>query len=421
VASPGAADTDTKPFGTLSGHAVRLLGSPALAAAAMLTAGGIGFAVANILLARVMVRSQFGELSLFLALTQLALSVGPLGLEITINRHRLDAGPALLARALVSSGAVGAALAAGAALFYGLDPALSVCLALAAAGAAVNRVAAAFLQSHGRFGHSLLLMQIHNYILVCGVPLLLVLGRGDALPVAALIATAYSITASIGWAAGWRLPKRALPVLPKRLLLKEGLAAVGIGFAVQVLWQLERLVIPRTLSVDDLATFAVLASIAASPFRMMQTGIGFTLLPGLRNAGDKAEVKRLLYRETTAVCVVAAGALAAVFLLTPWVANHVLANRYSFSVSLLVAVVVVGLVKLWNGFAGAIVPALGTARELAALNAASWVAVVVGAAAALWGSRFGLTGLVYGVGFSWLGLAAVGTALSVRAVGRLRR
>ncbi|HEU4617838.1 MAG TPA: oligosaccharide flippase family protein [Gammaproteobacteria bacterium] len=397
-----------------------LLRSPALGATVLLICGGIGSAAASLLLARVMERAEFGALTLVLALTQLTLSLGPLGLETLINRHRLDADPLLLARAVATSSAVAAALAAAAVHFYGVGVALSVPLAVAAAGASLSRIGGAFLQSRGRLKASLMLLQVHNYVLLGAVPLLLLLGRDDALPVAVLVAAAYVATSIFGWAAATRLPRRSSVGLSARALLKEGLAAAGVGLAAQVLWQLERLVIPRTLSVEDLATFAVLASVAGAPFRMLQTGIVYTLLPGLRACKEKTAVKRLLYREGAAVFAAASAAALLVLLLTPWIMTHVLTSRYYFPRSLLGAVVGVGLVKVWNGFVAAIVPALGTARHLALFNTASWFAVCLGVAGAFAGSRFGLTGVVCGVGASWLALAAVGTALSLKAVRGFR-
>lgn len=384
----------------------------------MLTAGGFGFVLGNILLARLMLAEEYGALTLFFALTQVGLTVGPLGLEIVINRHQLDAAPPLLARALPSSLAAGVAMSLIGAVFYDLGFTLCVCLALAAAGASMTRIASAFLQSHERFGQSLLLLQLHNYVVVAGVPVLMVLGRADALPVGVLVASAYAATGAIGWIVGSRLPARGGSALPPGALSREGLATVGIGLAIQLLWQLERLVIPRALSVAALGSFAVIASVAASPFRMMQTGVGYTLLPGLRRAEDKAAMKRLIYREAKAVAAVAVAAIAALLFVTPFVMDRVLSGRYDFSFALLAAVIAAGLFKLWSGFTSATVQAVGSSRQLAMLNFASWGGVAVGVPAAVAGGAFGLSGVVWGAASGWLVPAAVGTVLSIRAIRR---
>ena len=94
-----------------------------------------------------------------------------------------------------------------------------------------------------------------------------------------------------------------------------------------------------------------------------------------------------------------------------------LASRYSFEMSLLYALVVVGFVRLWSGLAGAVASALATARQLAILNAYSWLALAIATAGVFAARDFGLTGVVYGMGAGWLALALAGTLVGWRAVG----
>ena len=71
--------------------------------AALFAAGGTGFALGNLLLARLLPESEYGYLSLSLSFVQLGHALGPLGLEIIINRRRLAPSPALLRRAASTS------------------------------------------------------------------------------------------------------------------------------------------------------------------------------------------------------------------------------------------------------------------------------------------------------------------------------
>ena len=64
-----------------------------------------------------------------------------------------------------------------------------------------------------------------------------------------------------------------------RSLALAGLAASGL-----LLVQLERLVLPHLLPLSDLALYGVLGAIAGSLFRVLQMGVGFSLLPRLRAA-----------------------------------------------------------------------------------------------------------------------------------------
>ncbi|MEO7774143.1 MAG: oligosaccharide flippase family protein [Steroidobacteraceae bacterium] len=390
------------------------LRSPALRAAFFLMAGGAGFAVANVLLARVLSNQAFGVISLLLALNQVGQTLGPMGLDLTINRRRLTPTLTLLKTALGTAILVSTAIALSSLAFYGFSWQLMICLAFTASAAAVGRVAGAFLQSQQRFGYSLFLGQIHNYILLVAVPVIVLLQMPDSLLVALVIASGYLLTAMAGWWSVW--PRSVAPAGPAlRDLLKESMAGLGLVLAVQVLWQLERLIISPTLSIEQLGAFAVVTAIAGSPFRMMQIAIGYTLVPGLRACSSRGQMRRLLLREGGVVVVTTTAAIVAVSIATPLIVTRFLDNRYDISTVLLIAVIATGLMKIWQGFVSAIVQALGTTAALFKLALLSWIGVFAGAGFAIAGARFGLIGVVYGVGLGWLIVALGATGLAVRA------
>lgn len=401
-----------------------LLRSPALRAAAMLMAGGFGFAIANILLARVLASSEFGSLSLFLALIQLGLTLGPFGLDLAINRHRLDASRELKRWGLTTSLISGLVISSAAWALYGVHAAMLACILVAAVASSFNRFGTALLQTQQRFGFSLLLGQVHNYVLLLAVPLLVLLGTDQALPIAMMIATSYLITSTIGWRASSKTRLGTGEAPPLRNFVRESIAGFGILLATQVLWQLERLVIPRTLSMEDLATFAVVAAIAGSPFRMLQIGVGHTLLPGLRACQSRRAVNALMKHEGMIILGAAAASVLAVMIVTPWIAEHFLQGRYDISAALLLAVVVTGLVKVINGFVSAIVQAFGSTRALAVFNVMTWAGLIAGVACAAYAARYGVVGVVYGVGVAWLAMtiaAAVLAVLALRAWSPMQR
>jgi len=381
-----------------------------------MAAGGVGFALANILLARVLSPREFGLLSLVIALIQIGMSFGPLGLELSINRHHLNASAALVSWAFGTSTVVAIALAVVALRFYGIPGNLTVCLAVATAAASMNSVGASFLQSRQRLTQSILLYQIHNHVLFIAALLAALLDMDAAFPPAVLIAAAYVTTAAIGLYAGSHHAPPAAARPPLGMLLKESLAGFGIGLSIQFLWQLERFVIPRTLSLEDLATFAAVATIAASPFRMMQMGARYTLLPALRNSPDRRSAGRVIRREALAVCAVAAAASVAVFVLAPFVFEKFLQGRYLVSAALIIAFVATGIVKVTHGFVTAMVQALGTTRMLARLNTLSWLCVLLGVALAYAGSKYGVTGVVVGTGAAWLVTTAVTTGYGITSL-----
>jgi O-antigen/teichoic acid export membrane protein len=398
-----------------------LVRSPALWSALVFAAGGVGFAAGNLLLARVLPEDEYGRVALFLALVQIGIVTGPIGIETVINRHHLGANSALLGRVSLSSACVGALLALVAWRFYGLGAALAGVLGLTVFAAAVNRVAGAFFQSRSKFGFSLFLILIHNWIVLVAVPVVLFFDQPHALPAALTVTVGYVTMAMLGWRKGFELRQAAgaAPAAPvaASTLWQEGLAAVGLQIAVGAFFQLDRLLIPNALSIRDLAVYSVVSSIAASPFRMLQTGLGFALLPRLKACESRAAIHRLIGHEVIVVSVIAVVAAVGVLVVTPWLLGAVLASRYSFPMTLLYALVVVGFVRVWSGLASAVVSALGSARQLAILNLYSWLALGVATLGAFAARGFGLTGVVYGMGAGWLALALAGTLIGARAVG----
>jgi vacuolar-type H+-ATPase subunit I/STV1 len=86
----------------------------------------------------------------------------------------------------------------------------------------------------------------------------------------------------------------------------------------------------------------------------------------------------------------------------PVVLRTVLADRYSIGMALLVAAICVGLLKVVAALAAAAVNALGSPAEIIRLSLIGWLAIGVAVLGAAVGAHWGLTGLVYGVGFGWL-------------------
>ena len=230
---------------------------------------------------------------------------------------------------------------------------------------------------------------------------------------AALVAGYYVISASVGWGILARERPRG-PSAPHSLM--EGLSLLGITAAALILMQLERLLIPRLLTLEDLATFAVVATLAGSPFRMLQMGAGYTLLPRLSAASTATQRQHLVRREAVAVTSIGAVAALVILAVAPWIAARLLAGKYELPSVLMIAALVSGAVKLADGFATTIVWALGSPRQLALLNWVSWTCAGIGVAAAWFGARWGLLGLMYGVTFGWVSRGAVAGALASKLV-----
>jgi O-antigen/teichoic acid export membrane protein len=399
--------------------AIRPLRSPALRTAAGLAAGGVGFAAGNVLLARVLAEAEFGKVSLLLALIQVGSALGAPGIPLLVNRHRLSATPDLLRRCSLGALLAGLIIAALAMLFGDFTTALALTLGLTTALAALGRVAAAFFQSRERFLAATFLGQIHNWLLLASVPVIVLIGEPRALAVAIFLLLGYVATASVGWTIAAR--RGADAASPASVIWrKEVLSAAGIALAVNVLFQVDRLLVGALLSLEDLATYSIVAAIAGSAFRMLQVGAGHSLTPRLRRCRSRAEALQLVRAEGALLAGAGVTAAVGILLLMPWIVDHVLAGRYEVPRGLVGLVIAIGFVRTWEAMATATVNALGTPRDLALISVMSWSAVAVAAAGAVLGARWGLFGVVLGLGASWVVLASGSSLLAVRALATRR-
>ena len=400
----------------LSGKAFGLLQSSSVQAAVGFTFGGIAFALATLFLARYMAPTEFGLLMLILALIQFGIGLGPFGLDLVVNRHRLPATGKLGGQVSVTAALAGLLVCLVAFYLYDIDLTLLVLLFLIIFASAVSRVASAFFQSAERFGGALVITQVHNVILLLAVPIALWMNDLSVAFFLDIVLVGYVLTMVFGWfaARAW-LTDRGQPV-GNMVLLKEGFGGLGIGFAVLVMMMLERYLIPIMLSLEAMATFSVLASVIGAPFRMMQIAIAFTLLPRLRAAVSRVEARRLIRSEigiALAICLVGT---AVVLLLGPWVIHAIVGDRYDIGLSLYVAAILSGYAKILQGTALAVVNALGSERTLNLMSAASWSSIGVAILAAWALLPFGLEGIIYGVGIGWLVQALVALWLSRRVL-----
>jgi hypothetical protein len=402
-------------------HATRVLRSAwtsqALRAAVALTLGGGAFALGDLALARALPKEEYGRFSLALAIVMIGILTGPLGAQIIVNRHPTDAGPRLLARTVWTSALMGLALALGAGALYPLDPPLLAAMVCAITAGGSNLVAVGHYQSRQRYGLSLLLSASSSLSLLTAGITCVIFRPATALVPAALFAVCLWVSPAIGWWKAFR-ERAGLEHADQPFRWGEGFAAVGTIGAAMVLGSIERLVIPRALSLPDLATFSVLSTLAGSPFQALNQGVGFALLPSLRGAQHAAERRRVLEHELLVVVAGCAISAVIVWWAIPIVLRYVLVGRYVLSGSLIVAAVAVGALKPLGAVAVAAVNAVGSAGDLAVLGGIAWAACVLGFGGAWFGVRWGLTGLVYGVGIGWLVRAGASGWLASRSLQR---
>jgi O-antigen/teichoic acid export membrane protein len=363
---------------------------------------GVGFAVANLVLARALPTEAYAVLTLVLALVNVGYPLAAAGVDGVVFRRLLHA---LVPVALVFT-TVGLA-------GYGtsLPVALMILLCTIAGGAV--QVAGAQFQSEHRFGISLALNQSPNLVLLLSAAWVLAAGSHRAETPLAVWTAGFLVSATLGWSLLFR-ERHAKPHRSVDFPWSEALAIAGLAAAGLLLIQLERLLLPYLLPLEDLATYGVLGAIAGSLFRVLQMGVGYSLMPRLRAAPDVVMRRRLLFKEARLVVAVATLGSLVIWLATPRIEELFLGGKYHLSGALVLAAVVTGVAKVLNGFAQSAVSALADARELSLVSMLGWVAVGVAALGAVAGARWGLPGVIYGVGLGWIMRASVGFYLSAR-------
>jgi O-antigen/teichoic acid export membrane protein len=362
---------------------------------------GLGFAAGNILLAYELPPTEYALVALIVALLQVGAAVAAMGIDGVVNRREVELTPSLLARVLSTSAVVGVGMIAFSRVAYGLEAWFLGALFLGTLAGGANTVAGAKYQSMQRFGGSLLLTQSQNYVLALAGLLTVVFGIAHAAVPGFLVALGYFVSAGIGWARLFRTERRGDPSALE-FEWAEALAYVGVSVAGLILVQLERLIVPQLLTMEDLATYGVLAALAGSPFRMLQMGVGYTLLPRLRAASTPGARRRLLYREGAVTALAVGGASVAVWFLAPLLVRMFLHGKYELPPSLVLAAIVTGVFKVASALTSSATVALGTTRQLGYLNVLAWVSVGAAVAAAAVAAPWGLSGVLYGVAVGWL-------------------
>jgi O-antigen/teichoic acid export membrane protein len=384
--------------------------SPTLRSVVVYGFSGLGFAGANLILARFLPTDEYALFTLVIALSNLGYSLAPAGVDGIVQRRNLDAGPTLLRRTLAASLIVGLIFVIVAEASYQMSPPLVLVLFVSTVAGGAMAVAGAQFQSERRFGISLALTQSPNGALLVAALVVVAVRDRDALLPLVITALGFLLAGWYGWwvlfreRASKRAQERSFP-------WSEALSFAGLNAAGLLLIQLDRLIIPRVLPLHDLATYGVLAAIAGSLFRVLQMGVGYTLVPRLRVAGSVPERRRLITHEAKLVGGVVVAGSVVIWFVTPLIEQWFLGGKYHLSGSLLLAALVSGVAKIMNAFTKSTVTALATPAEVFLVNLFGWASVALAVVAAVVGARWGLAGVIYGVGFGWL--IRAGTALYV--------
>jgi len=343
--------------------------------------------------------------------------MAPLGFdEASLRRNALLDGGVFI-RIVLSGAAVGVIAAAVTAILYQLDMTMLGLIVGSLVAAALVFSASAILRREGHQTAALAVNNAANWTVVVSGLLCLVLGIHSANFAMTLLMIGVAAGACAGWLQTFRVQRR-LSEPNQPVPLREALSFVSILGASAVVLQLERLVAPKVLGVEALASFSVLASVALFPYRMLRSGVGFSLVPRLRRARTAEERNRVILHEIGAVVAVLVVASAAVTLLSPPLTDILTKGKYQLSFFLVAAACVNGSAKVITGLPRAFITACGTSADVRGLNWQSWLMILFGVAGAWLGARWDLAGLVLGAGLGTLAGAAPSIILAYRVLRR---
>lgn len=375
----------------------RWVRSPSVRVAILFALVGVGFAGASLILARALTREELGITALWLAVYYVGSGLAPWGADGVVNRRRIRPGWRLVRRTTFTSAVTACAVVAGAVILYPFSTPYLLLLWASVVVGGLGTVAAAQFQARQAFVASMMIWRGSNLVLVVAAgAALLGPDAGPLLPIG-VFAAGQGLVTIAGWIGLRRVAAGEPDVGVEPFAWREALSYFAAASAAAVLPQVERLVIPGMLSVEDLAVFSVLAALVISPYRMLQAGIGYTLFPRLSKAETKRRRRHLVRDELGMMLVGGMIAGLAAWQLTPVVIGALLGDKYVIGGALLVAGIVAGFARLVEAFGRALVSALGTNRELALYGMLSWASLGLASLGAWVGAAWGITGVIYGI------------------------
>lgn len=378
---------------------------------------GAAFTFGNLLLARELPPAEFGHLALVVAIYNVSIWLAPLGIDQVLLRRRLEPRHRLFLRVFVSCCAVATVVVLATLAIYTPPARSAALLGVAITGGGMAMAGASGLRRHDWTVLPLAATNAASWALLIAGLLGLIAALPSATAPLILLALSGAIAAALTWGAfirHCRRPGEQDDVVPPGEALSLMIAAAAGALLVQA----ERFVIPYVLDYQNLATFAVIASVAIFPFRLLRSGSGFALTPRLRSAPDRSVRFALLAQEGKALALTLLIAATLVIALAPYVASVFTDGRYQLDRLLVVAACFNGGAKLLEGLPQSAVVACGTAAEIRQLGWMSWLTIAATLIGALLGAYWDLTGLIFGSAAGCLVGGIPSALLARRAVVR---
>jgi len=361
---------------------------------------GLSFAVANLVLAHSLTVEADALFALLVAIVMLTASVGMLGADGVVNRHEVTPDNRLFGQVLLSSLSVALFGAFVAIYMYQIPTVLAALLVLTGSAFAMTRFCGAYLRSKFHLVSSLLLANSLNYLLLAVALLATALGLTDV-TIPFLIIALLQCLVAVG---GVKLVRSLFNDLSSsyKYSWRESLAFIFMASSSGLLVQLERLITPRLLELEDLAILGVLLALVGPPFRLVYLTFGYALLPSLRKTRRKAARLALVSKYSAAALFSILPLWIVIWFGAPFIQRLFLSDEYAMSNQLILAALVAGSIKGFSGIAEASVTALSSIKGMEVMGTIGWVSILCAVFAASFGAQYGLAGIVYGVTVGWV-------------------
>ena len=377
----------------------RALQSDKFLAGSLFAISGLAFSAANIILARALSVDDYGILTLVIALITVSAGLGQFGADSIVNRHTVVPDVRMFCRVFFTSSVAALVTVIAAVGYYGTGWPVALLLGSAIIFQSVVYFTAAYSRSQHNFRVSLLIFNSFNFVLLTtAIVVSLQAQKGIFFPLAAITCLMFMMatwsvvhvlrtysTVSASWSYNWR----------------EALVWTSITGSAVMLLQLERLVTPKLLTLEDLATLGILLAIAGPPFRLLQLTLGYVLLPKLRRAHTPLERSSLILREIWIAFSLLVPCWILTWYLVPVIDDLFFGAKYPLTGNLVLAVIVASTAKALSGISTASVAGVASDNHLELSGILSWAGVAVSLVAAYVGSGYGLAGVVYGVSLGW--------------------
>lgn len=163
----------------------------------------------------------------------------------------------------------------------------------------------------------------------------------------------------------------------KKLLI-EGALFTGITGSLALLNTMDRFVLPKYLDYAVLGNYSVFYTLLVAPFIMLQTGVGYILMPIYRHkymkgdlSGAVGEIKKLIPM-VLGMCVVLA---VMIYYFSEYMAGAFYHGKYSVTFTAKMLLLLVGVVRLYYSFTSSIIGGVADAKELISANTIGFISV----------------------------------------------